>query len=130
MPDVYLYNIDDLQSIADQSMQQRKEEMVRCEEIIREKAAILLGHPEGRDKGVRAQTGALFGAWHGSALFLGSRGDRFLAIVGLYERSRMVWGCGLFHFRRRRGPLFTRDEGIAGREKFCLFSQGRLPKYS
>jgi len=64
MPDVYLYNIDDLQSIADQSMQQRKEEMVRCEEIIREKAAILLGHPEGRDKGVRAQPEPFSGlAW-------------------------------------------------------------------
>jgi glutamyl-tRNA reductase len=43
MPDVYLYNIDDLQGIADQSMKQRHLEVSRCEEIIREKAAALLG---------------------------------------------------------------------------------------
>ena len=44
MPNVYLYNIDDLQAIAEQSLKQRKEEIARCEEIIREKAAALLGH--------------------------------------------------------------------------------------
>jgi len=44
MSDVYLYNIDDLQAIADQSLLQRKAEIARCEEIIREKAAALLGH--------------------------------------------------------------------------------------
>ena len=44
MPDVYLYNIDDLQAIADQSLKQRKEEVAHCEEIIAEKAAALLGH--------------------------------------------------------------------------------------
>jgi len=44
MPNVYLYNIDDLQAIAEQSLKQRKEEVARCEEIIREKAAALLGH--------------------------------------------------------------------------------------
>ena len=43
MPNVYLYNIDDLQAIAEQSLKQRKEEIARCEEIIREKAAALLG---------------------------------------------------------------------------------------
>ena len=42
MPNVYLYNIDDLQAIADDYLKQRKEEIVRCEEIIREKAASLL----------------------------------------------------------------------------------------
>jgi glutamyl-tRNA reductase len=43
MADVYLYNIDDLQQIADQSLKQRQEEIARCEGIIREKAAGLLG---------------------------------------------------------------------------------------
>jgi glutamyl-tRNA reductase len=47
MPDVYLYNIDDLQEIADQSLKQRQEEIALCEKIIREKAAGLLG-PSGR----------------------------------------------------------------------------------
>lgn len=44
MPNVYLYNIDDLQGIADDYLKQRKEEVARCEKIIREKAAGLLGH--------------------------------------------------------------------------------------
>jgi glutamyl-tRNA reductase len=43
MPNVYLYNIDDLQGIADDYLKQRKEEVARCEKIIREKAAALLG---------------------------------------------------------------------------------------
>ncbi len=43
MPDVYLYNIDDLQEIANQSLKQRQVEIARCEQIIREKAAGLLG---------------------------------------------------------------------------------------
>jgi len=38
MEDVYLYNIDDLQAIASDHLRQRKEEIVRCEAIIREKA--------------------------------------------------------------------------------------------
>jgi glutamyl-tRNA reductase len=45
MENVYLYNIDDLQSIADDYLNQRKEEVVRCEEIIREKAEGLLRRP-------------------------------------------------------------------------------------
>src|SRR5688572_3610657 len=40
---VYLYNIDDLQAIADDHLKQRKEEIVHCEAIIREKAAHLSG---------------------------------------------------------------------------------------
>lgn len=43
MEDVYLYNIDDLQSIAADYLRQRKEEIVRCEAIIREKARGLFG---------------------------------------------------------------------------------------
>ena len=43
MPNVYLYNIDDLQAIADDYLKQRKEEVVRCERIIVEKAEALLG---------------------------------------------------------------------------------------
>jgi glutamyl-tRNA reductase len=40
---VYLYNVDDLQSIADDYLKQRKEEIARCEAIIREKVNGLLG---------------------------------------------------------------------------------------
>ncbi len=39
MESVYLYNIDDLQAIADDYLKQRKEEIARCEAIIRERAA-------------------------------------------------------------------------------------------
>jgi glutamyl-tRNA reductase len=43
MEDVYLYNIDDLQAIASEYLRQRKEEIARCETIIREKARGLPG---------------------------------------------------------------------------------------
>jgi glutamyl-tRNA reductase len=39
---VYLYNVDDLQGIADDSLRQRKDEVARCEEIIRDKVKGLL----------------------------------------------------------------------------------------
>ncbi|MDB6059206.1 MAG: Glutamyl-tRNA reductase, partial [Verrucomicrobiales bacterium] len=42
LQDVYLYNIDDLQTIASGYLKQRQEEISRCEEIIREKAASLI----------------------------------------------------------------------------------------
>ena len=48
LDDVYLYNIDDLQNIAADYLRQRKEEIARCEAIIREKARGLFGqtnHP-------------------------------------------------------------------------------------
>jgi glutamyl-tRNA reductase len=38
LDNVYLYNVDDLQAIADDSLKQRREEIARCEGIIREKA--------------------------------------------------------------------------------------------
>ena len=43
LENVYLYNIDDLQAIADDYLKQRQEEVARCEQIIREKAQALLG---------------------------------------------------------------------------------------
>ncbi len=42
LDNVYLYNIDDLQAIADDYLKQRREEIVVCEKIIREKAKGLL----------------------------------------------------------------------------------------
>jgi glutamyl-tRNA reductase len=47
MENVYLYNIDDLQSIAQDYMNQRKEEVAHCEGIIRAKAKALLEPPRG-----------------------------------------------------------------------------------
>jgi glutamyl-tRNA reductase len=41
LENVYLYNIDDLQAMANDYLQQRREEIARCEAIIREKARSL-----------------------------------------------------------------------------------------
>jgi glutamyl-tRNA reductase len=42
LENVYLYNIDDLQAIADDYLKQRKDEIARCEQIITEKVKTLL----------------------------------------------------------------------------------------
>jgi glutamyl-tRNA reductase len=54
---VYLYNVDDLQTIANDYLDQRKEEIVKCEEIIEEKARAVLGQD------LRQQQGVVRGAW-------------------------------------------------------------------
>ena len=48
MENVFVYNIDDLQAIADDYLKQRREEVARCEQIIIEKAAGLLGRPSSQ----------------------------------------------------------------------------------
>jgi glutamyl-tRNA reductase len=45
LDNVFLYNIDDLQTIAADYLEQRKKEIARCEEIIRGKACGLFGAP-------------------------------------------------------------------------------------
>ncbi|HOC56494.1 MAG TPA: glutamyl-tRNA reductase [Verrucomicrobiota bacterium] len=47
LENVYLYNIDDLQTIADDYLKQRQQEVARCEQIIREKAQAVLEHAGG-----------------------------------------------------------------------------------
>ena len=58
LENVYLYNIDDLQTIADDYLRQRKEEIARCEKIIREKVETLLG---GQRSNVSASSQPAFG---------------------------------------------------------------------
>ncbi len=43
LDNIYLYNVDDLQAIAENHLRRRQVEIVRCETIIREKAKALLG---------------------------------------------------------------------------------------
>ena len=51
LENIYLYNVDDLQAIADNYLKQRKDELVVCEAIIREKTKALLG--AGRPPGIK-----------------------------------------------------------------------------
>jgi glutamyl-tRNA reductase len=49
LENVFLYNVDDLQSIASDYLKQRQEEIARCELIIRERAASLLPNSSARN---------------------------------------------------------------------------------
>jgi glutamyl-tRNA reductase len=46
MPNVYLYNVDDLQTIADDHLKQRQVEIERCDRIIQEKVRTVLSAEE------------------------------------------------------------------------------------
>jgi glutamyl-tRNA reductase len=59
LENVYLYNVDDLQAIANDYLKQRKDELAKCEAIIREKAQALLG--AGRQPGLTTRTQPAFG---------------------------------------------------------------------
>ena len=56
LENVYLYNIDDLQAIADDYLKQRKDEIARCETIIAEKVMGLLGQKH-ENRGWKAEDG-------------------------------------------------------------------------
>ena len=51
--------MDDLQAIANDYLKQRKDELAKCEAIIREKAQALLG--AGRQPGLTTRTQPAFG---------------------------------------------------------------------
>jgi len=55
LENVYLYDIDDLQTMADGYLRQRQEEVARCEKIIREKVEALLNHAGGRESAAEAR---------------------------------------------------------------------------
>ncbi len=57
LDNVYLYNVDDLQTIADDYLGQRKDEIAKCEAIIEEKARAVVGRDVVREQGV------VRGAW-------------------------------------------------------------------
>ncbi len=65
LENVFLYNIDDLQAIADDYLKLRRVEVERCEKIIVEKAQAVLG-PHGRPPGAPAGQPALGSASRGS----------------------------------------------------------------
>jgi glutamyl-tRNA reductase len=55
MENVFLYNIDDLQAIASDYLKQRQQEVARCEQIIREKAAALVGSRTSQPAGAEVR---------------------------------------------------------------------------
>jgi len=59
LDNVYLYNVDDLQAIADDYLKQRREELAKCDAIIREKVAGLFENrrPAGPDSDARPAFG-------------------------------------------------------------------------
>src|SRR6185503_5181039 len=59
LENVYLYNIDDLQAIADDYLKQRKEEIARCEAIISQRARALIGSRQ--PPGLTPETRPAFG---------------------------------------------------------------------
>jgi len=59
LENVYLYNIDDLQAIADDYLKQRKEEIARCEAIISQRTRALIG--SRRPPGLTPDTQPAFG---------------------------------------------------------------------
>ena len=57
LDNVYLYNVDDLQSIASDYLKQRREEVARCEQIIAGKVAALLEANQFAPPAVRGERG-------------------------------------------------------------------------
>jgi glutamyl-tRNA reductase len=55
MPNVFLYNIDDLQTIANDYLEQRRSEIARCEQIIEHKAQTLIARPAGLNPDVEVR---------------------------------------------------------------------------
>ncbi|MFM1768974.1 MAG: hypothetical protein RJA22_1503 [Verrucomicrobiota bacterium] len=58
---VYLYNVDDLQAIANDALKSRREELARCEAIVRERAAALLAERRPGEPGASPGPRPAFG---------------------------------------------------------------------
>ncbi len=55
MANVFLYNIDDLQTIANDYLEQRRSEIARCEQIIEHKAQTLIVRPTNMQTDAQAR---------------------------------------------------------------------------